>query len=1092
MNGQNNVNKVHRVLMILLMSFISVVSFAQGRQITGSVIDATGEPMIGVNVLVRGTTNGTITDIDGQFILQNVDDNAILIVSYIGYLAQEIPVTNKTIINVTLREDTQSLDEVVVIGYGVQKKSDLTGSVGSVGNERLLAKGSTTVMESLQGQVAGVDITQSSSRVGEKFNINIRGKSSLQEGQSPLYVVDGVVTDDINFLNPADIEKIDVLKDASSTAIYGSRATNGVVMVTTKQAKSGQVDGRVSVSYDGYIGFKSSARMPDFMSDREWTEFRYMKYTTPVLDGSKNYVVNNGKMAMELTAGNLASVWNDKGSDISYKMREQYQNNDFTNWRDLMLENGIQQNHFINVAGNSKNTSYRLGVGYQQEDGIMGDSYDRYNVKTAVDGKVNKYVTVGLSANLAMTNQDLGSSRAVQESFRANGYWLPYNTETGEVNYMPGKDLAPGQASSLTFPAGFSSSVSPLIDKMNSKDNTKTYDVLSNVYLQVQPIDEVILKTTFSPTYRSSRKGEFYGGLSSVRSSTYNATSAPAGESLATLTKKEWFSYTWDTQANYTKTFGDHNINAMGLFSMYRSQYENSAYSAVGVLPGTDWYNMGSGSSIQSPSSGYSEISMISYALRLNYSYQGKYLATLSSRWDGSSKFQKGEKWGVFPSMALAWRMSEEGFMKDVSWVNNLKIRASLGYTGNNGAVGAYDTQALASTLYYYGFGSGINKGYGPNGLVNESLTWEKSTEVNLGVDFGLFDGRISGSVDWYNKDSKDLLMQQKLLIEQGAYSSKEGEIGTMWANIGKVRNTGLEVSLKTVNVQTKDWYWETNFTFATNKNKILELQNGKEDMRAQRWFIGQPVDVIFDLQEAGICTAEMASDEQYQKYGYFEGCMTYVDQNKDGKIDDKDRVVLGHALPTWTGTFSSSLAWKNWDFSFSIYTKQGSKVSSPFMDEFTDYSDRGRTKLSMDFYIPEGAPIFNTYIDDNGILQSDRTVTASSTHYGKYPYPTNDANINHGGGTGWRTGKNTEFNPNGVVDNSFVKVKNITVGYTFPKTLLQKAGIQSLRIYANVLNPFTFTDYKGFDPEWADARIDNGTGGPSSITYQFGLNVKF
>lgn len=1086
MNKLINTKRLLNGLIVLFMSFYSVIAFAQGRQLSGTITDVTGEAMIGVNVLVKGTTNGTITDFNGEYSIQDVSTNDILVISYIGYITQEIPVGNNSTLNILLKEDSQAIDEVVVIGYGVQKKSDLTGSVGSVNNEKLLSKGSTTVMESLQGQVAGVDISQSSSRAGESFSIQIRGKSTLQENASPLYVVDGVVTEDINFLNPADIEKIDILKDASSTAIYGSRATNGVVMVTTKQAQSGKDEGRVSVSYDGYVGLRTVARMPDFMDDVEWMDFRYMKYTTPVKDANKNYVVNNGKLAMEMTNGNLLSVWNDKGKDISTKMRQQYQDRDFTDWRDLMLSNGVQQNHFVNVAGNTKNTAYRVGAGYQQEDGVMGDKYDRMNLKVAIDGKISSKVTLGSSVNLAVTNKDFGSQRAVQESFRANGYWLPYNTETGEMNYMPGKDLAPGQESSLTFPAGFSSSVSPLIDKEHAKDNTKTYNVLSNIYLQYQPIDEVILKTTLAPTYKSSRRGEFYGGLSSTRSSTYNATSAPEGESLAKRTNEEWFSYTWDTQANYVKTIGDHNFNAMGLFSMYRSQYEKAGFHSVGVLPGTDWYNMGSGSNIQSPSSGYSEVSMISYALRLNYGYQGKYLATLSSRWDGSSKFQSGNKWGVFPSMALAWRISEEEFLKGNAVISNLKLRTSLGYTGNNGAVGAYDTQALASKLYYYGFGSTIGKGYGPNGIVNEDLSWEKSTEVNLGLDFGFFDGRISGTIDWYNKDSKDLLMEQKLLLEQGA------ENGTMWANIGKVRNSGIEIGLNTVNVNTKDWHWSTSFTFSANKNKILELQNGKEDMRAQRWFIGQPVDVIFDLEEAGIVTKEMASQEQYEKYGYFEGSMSYVDQNKDGKIDDQDRVVLGHRLPTWTGTFSSSLQWKNWDFSFSINTKQGSKTYSPFMDEFTDYSDRGRTKLKMDFYIPEGAPIFNTYIDDNGILQSDKTVMASSTHYGSYPYPTNDAAINHGGGNGWRTGKNTEFNSNGVVNNSFVKVKNITVGYTFPKTLLQKVNIQSLRIYANVLNPFTFTKYKGFDPEWAEAEISNGTGGPSSVAYQIGLNVKF
>ena len=364
-----------RALASLVLSMLCLTVFAQSHQITGVVIDKTGEPIIGANVLEIGTTNGVITDIDGNFKL-DVQPNAKIQVSFIGYITQTVDVKQQTQLKITLSEDSQALDEVVVVGYGVQKKSDLTGSVGSVDNAKLAGKGATTVMESLQGQVAGVDISQSSSRVGESFSISIRGKSTLGGSTSPLFVVDGVICDDINFLNPSDIEKIDILKDASSTAIYGSRATNGVVIVTTKQAKSGE-ESRVSVTYDGYVGFKKVARMPDFMDDREWMDYRYMKYATPV----KNAVITNGRLPLEMTTGNLASVWNDKGKKISTKMREQFLTGDFTDWRDLMLENGIQQNHFVQVSGGGKKISYRLGAGYQQEDGVMGDALKRYNVK---------------------------------------------------------------------------------------------------------------------------------------------------------------------------------------------------------------------------------------------------------------------------------------------------------------------------------------------------------------------------------------------------------------------------------------------------------------------------------------------------------------------------------------------------------------------------------------------------------------------------------------------------------------------------------------------------------------------------------------
>lgn len=1077
-----------RALASLVLSMLCLTVFAQSHQITGVVIDKTGEPIIGANVLEIGTTNGVITDIDGNFKLA-VQPNAKIQVSFIGYITQTVDVKQQTQLKITLSEDSQALDEVVVVGYGVQKKSDLTGSVGSVDNAKLAGKGATTVMESLQGQVAGVDISQSSSRVGESFSISIRGKSTLGGSTSPLFVVDGVICDDINFLNPSDIEKIDILKDASSTAIYGSRATNGVVIVTTKQAKTGE-DTKVTVNYDGYVGFKKVARMPDFMDDREWMNYRYMKYATPV----KNAAITDGRLPLEMTSGNLASVWNDKGQNISTKMREQFLTGDFTDWRDLMLQDGIQQNHFVQVSGGGKKISYRLGAGYQQEDGVMGDALKRYNVKMSIDGAINKKVTVGATANLVAFDYDYGSKRAVQESFRANGYWLPYNTETGEVNYQPGKDLAPGQSSSLTFPAGFSSSVSPLIDKMNSSDKTKGYRVLGTMYAQYRPIDDVIIKTTFSPTFSTRRRGEYYGGLSSEQSKTYNAGSNPTGTAKASVSRRESFSYTWDTQVNYVKTFNeDHNLNAMGLFSVYSTEAEQYGLTGTGVTPETLWYNLGSAKEYSDISSSYGKATMLSYALRVNYSYKGKYLATVSTRWDGSSKFGDGHKWGMFPSAALAWRISEENFIRDnADWISNLKLRASYGVTGNNASVGNYETIFLASKLYYSSFG----KGYGPD-VVNELLSWEKTNEFNVGLDFGFLNGRISGTLDWYTKTSKDLLMDQKLLLEQGTPDGK------MTANVGKVRNQGIELMLKGVVLQTKDFYWDITASFAKNKNEILELQGKKEDMRAQRWFIGQPIDVAYDLRQTGICTQATANEQltingvtktKSEWYGYFEGCMTYEDLNMDGKIDDSDRQIIGQAMPKWTGTLSTSFSYKNWDFSMSINTKQGHTLYSPFMEEFTDYSDRGRSKLSMDFYIPEGAPVFNYNWDgkDYGSLTSDPSKVADHTITGSYPYPFNDVNHNHGGGNGWYTGKNKEFKANNYVDASYWKIKNITVGYTLPKTWVKKVGIENLRIYANILNPFTFTDYKGFDPEWADASISNGTGGPSSVSYQIGVNLKF
>jgi len=1079
-------NFFRRLSTIVCLSSFCVLSLAQNRPIQGRIVDEKGEPVIGASVLIAGTTSGAVTDLEGNFSLASVPAGAVLQISSIGYVSQEIRENGQSSLNITLQEDMLALDEIVVVGYGVQKKSDLTGAIGSVENSKLTAKGATTVMESLQGQVAGVDISQSSSRVGEAFSISIRGKSTLGDSTQPLFVVDGIICNDINFLNPYDIEKIDILKDASSTAIYGSRATNGVVIVTTKQAKAGS-DTRTSVSYDGYVGYKTVARMPDFMDPEEWLSYRYMRYATVRGDGK----ITDGRLPLEITKTNMQACWNKKAP----KMQEQYINKEYTDWMDLMLHDGIQQNHFVQIAGAGQSLSYRIGTGYQKEDGIMGDNLERFNIKLAIDGNVTRHLTAGASANLVASTLDLGSRKAVENSFRANGFWLPYNTATGELNYMPGKDLVPGQEKSKAYPAGFTSTVSPIVDAMNSEDKNREFRALATMYLQYQPIDELIFKTTFAPSVSTSRRGQYFGGLSEMQSGTYNAKGNPTGDAKSVLSRNERFSYTWDTQINFVKTFGqDHNVNAMALVSVYSNELETYGLTANNITPETLWYNIGSAASgYTDVASNYGKATMLSYALRLNYNYAGKYFATVSTRWDGSSKFNQARRWGMFPSAAVAWRISEEGFIRDnARWLNNLKLRLSYGATGNNASVGNYETAFLADQLYYSSFG----KGYGP-GVSNEMLTWETTTELNAGLDFGLFGGRISGSVDAYDKTSRDLLMDMKLLFEQGSYN------GSMTANVGKVRNRGIELALRGVLVDTKDFNWDLGLSFATNRNEILELQGKKEDMRAERWFIGQPIDVAFDLRQTGICTREKALESvtingvtktNAEWYGYFEGCMTYEDFNKDGKINDEDRQILGHALPDWTGNLTTSLTWKNWDFSLSVNTKQGQLVYSPFMEEFTNYSDRGRNKLDMDFYIPAGAPVFNASWDgkDTSTLTSDPSVVADHTTVGSFPYPFNGAAYNYGGGNGWYTGKNKEFQSNLYVDASYWKIKNITLGYTLPKKWSDKIGLSFLRIYANVLNPFTFTGYKGFDPEWADASISNGSGGPASITYQFGLNIKF
>lgn len=1027
-------------------------SVLQKRKITGRITDESGEPLIGVSIQLKGTSTGTITDIDGNF-TTDATVNDVLVVSYVGYKTQEITIGQQEQLNIVLSSDNKLLDEVVVVGYGVVKKSDLTGSVGSVKAESISEKGSTSLAESLQGQVAGVNITQSSSRAGDGFNIQIRGKSSLNGG-NPLYVIDGVVCDNMDFLNPMDIEKVDILKDASSTAIYGSRATNGVVMITTKKGDSKTA--RATVSYDGYYGVKTTANMPDFMTGDEFLNYRFSRYLTSSMDAS------TGMTTWEMSNSNYLNFWGG-GSQV---VKDMYLNKNYTNWRDIVTRDGSQQNHFINIAGNAKNITYRVGLGYQKEDGVLYDGYERWNIKGAIDHKISDKISAGFSTNLATSLKTSGSTNSVLEGFRMTPtmpcyYWEGDNA--GELILQPGKDA-------VIYPngGGPTSSVNPVVDRLNSKDNTRAYDAMANIYLQYSPIKEVILKTTFSPMYSKTHRGTFYNGQTQLR---FNKTN------MAENYNDQVFSYTWDTQANYVKTFGEHSINALALFSVYQQKLDGDYMNVVDMPFDVDWYNLGSGT-VQSQSSYYKKIAMLSYVLRLNYAYKGRYMATVSSRWDGSSKFQKENRWGMFPSMALAWRISEEPFMASTrQWLSNLKLRTSFGVTGNNAGVGPYDTQALSNIKYYYNFGSTVSNGYGYT-MTNTDLTWEKTKELNLGVDFGFFNNRINGSVDVYNKNSDKLLMEMETPFELGSYS------GSIVNNVGKVNNKGVEIQLNTINVQNKDWHWETSFTFARNINKIKELNDAKEDLVGNKWFIGHPIDVVYGYKYTGICTREEAqayASDASKKTKFYEGEMKIYDKDKNGTIDAEDKMILGHCAPTWTGGLSSSLTYKNLDFSFNIYTSQGGTVYSPFMGEFSDYSQRGMMRLKMNFYVPEGAPILGT----DGSIDYQK-----STHYGSYPFPTNGGN-GKGGGSYWLSGSNEDRAQN-FVDNSYVKVKNITLGYTFPKKWISKFHMSHLRIYANILNPFTFTDYKGFDPEWADASVGDGSGGVSSRTYQIGVNLKF
>ena len=535
--------------------------------------------------------------------------------------------------------------------------------------------------------------------------------------------------------------------------------------------------------------------------------------------------------------------------------------------------------------------------------------------------------------------------------------------------------------------------------------------------------------------------------------------------------------------------------------SMESSNTETSAWTADGVMENTDWWNMKSGDfNKESSSNSYTENSMISYALRANYNWKSRYLLTATVRWDGSSKLTKDERWGCFPSVAAAWRITEEPFMQKVDWLSNLKLRLSYGVTGNNTGIGNFETQQTVAGPVYYYLNGAYQKGFYPSGIVNTILQWETSHEINAGLDFGFLKGRISGTLDVYQKTSKELLFDVKLpLVSGGDY---------LTTNVGSVRNRGVEISLTTVNIESKDWNWQTTFNFAHNQNEVREI-NGTGDRLLSgkptgNLFIGYSATNVWGYEWGGIVSDRMMTvpdnaiakakgftpGEQVREYDYFYQCYNLtegqpwvVDRDGNGVIDAEDKSIW-NSNPAWTGSFTSNLSWKNIDFSFSLYTKQNYKVFSDFLNgDILAMNDRGRQKLAMDWYIPAG-----TLIDCDGVNADGTYINPKyqeTTHYGDYPFP-NNGGLNSGVGAHksyWDEAKS-------IVDASYVKVKNITLGYTFPKSLINKIGCNHLRLYATVTNPFVFTSYEGFDPEWADAAAKND--GPSTITYQFGASIKF
>lgn len=887
--------KILSVVSLLLFYSYGTLVWAQNGVITGCVTDAdTEEALIGVTVKVQGTTQGTITDVSGNYSIK-VSDGAKLEFSFVGYKTVIHPVGSQKQINVALKSQSYEIDDVVVIGYGTVKKSDLTGAVGSVSAKQLKDVTVTNPQLALQGRVPGVQVTQTDFSPSGGLEIRIRGTRSFQATNDPLYVVDGMMlSTGLSFLDPGDIESIDVLKDASATAIYGSRGANGVVIVTTKRGK----EGKPQVEYNSYVGFQTIGRKLDMMNAAEWIEYMReshrqakgnLKYDSPVADREQD--MNMDRFNQDPYV--LRTVMMGWNADGTYWDPNKVRGFD---WIDAVTQNGFTHNHNINVRGGSAKTQYSFGATYTNTDGVVKNrGFERITARSAIDTQISSRFKTGLTFSYSHSLEDMdtglysNASKMWPASFPldedGNYIDLPGNDNT---NYNILYDLIDGA-----------------VVRQRKRDR-----VLANVYLEAKIIDGLSFRSSFSYDYDMYVDGDFRA--SKTRANT-------GGDNTASVSNRRAYAYTLDNMLTYTKTFANiHNLTATVVQSIEGSTSETSSVNAKGIPIDTQkWYNLASASEVTSVGSDLTERRLASFLGRVQYSLKDRYLLTASLRYDGASVLADGHKWAAFPSAAIAWRIMEEPFMKNTSdWLSNLKIRAGWGRTGNS-AVSPYKTQGLlANTKYIFGDETPA-VGFRPSELANKQLGWEYTNQTNVGIDFGFLKGRISGSMDFYVQKTNSLLMNRQLPVALG-YNS-------ILFNVGKTENKGFELALNTVNIDSKNGFrWTTDWVFSMNREKIVELYNGKNDDIGNSWFIGEPINTWYGYKFDRIWSnteEDLALMEVWNKAGntnYVPGTVKLVDQNGDNKLTpEDDRVIIGNPRPKFTASMMNNFAFKGFDLSF-------------------------------------------------------------------------------------------------------------------------------------------------------------------------------
>ena len=1037
--------KRNRAWAICLLLMIASLSGFSQQNVTGKVTSSEdGQGIPGVSIAVKGTSKGTTTDATGNYKI-SVPTNSTVSFSAVGFISQDVSVGKRSEVNLSMTTDIQSLNEVIVVGYGTQKKSQLTGAISSVSAKQITEMPITNLGQAIQGRIAGVDVAQSGSKPGAVPNILIRGRRSFNAGNNPLYVVDGIpMTGDRNELsnsrpfdfasggyediNPNDVVSLEVLKDASAAAIYGARGANGVILVTTKR---GNTKGKTTITYDNFYGTSKALDKINLFSGAEFTE-----YVREAYRATGGYKDANGNPVPTGQADTFAdSKVAVLGGDPA--VADGIANNRNTDWQSLMLKSGVTQNHTLGVQGGNEKTQFYISGGFFQDKGIAeGLDFTRYSFRANLDHQLNKTFRISVSSYMMNSVRNGAILNPYAFSLQQNPLANPYNAD-GSIKFAPTNDAL------LTNP------LSEIVPGAQV-DEIKKYRIFNSISLEAKILDGLTYKINFGPDFTIARGGRFIGALTNTNKN---------GSNFASTNNQFGFNWTLENVLDYSKTFkGGHSINFTALQSIQRENFEYSSLSNSGIpVESQQFYSLGTATGTNRViNSNLIQWTINSFMGRINYDYKDKYLVTATLRRDGSTKFGENVKYGVFPGVALAWNVSNEPFMKEISAISQLKLRASIGTVGNQGVV-PYQTQGqLGVTAYAWNTASA--PGYRPSTIGNPDLKWETSTSKNIGLDFALWRGKVSGSLEVYQTNTTDLILSDFLPTSIG--------FNAFTRNVGETQNSGIELGVTTINVDKGGFKWSSDIVFTKNTEKIISLYNGAKDDIGNKWFIGQPLSAIFDYKKLGIWQTSEA--DAAKALGSTVGQIKVEDNNgrdangnltglPDGKITQDDRVILGSDIPNWTGSITNRFSYKGFDLNFIFYARQGQTVISGFHQSLNQLAGRYQ-QMKVDYWTPN-----------------------NPTNEFPQPKSTQEFPVNNGAIINF--------------DGSFVKLRNINFGYTFTNKIAKSLGMESLRIFSSIQQPFIWSTYRskynGVDPETAGNRVDRDVTPATTIT-TIGLNAKF